>query len=113
MGKKILTGADILAGCKVAEAEFELGSGVIKVRGMTKDVQLRARKNATVNGEFDSDALEIAIFKAGIVEPTLTDEELVQIKATMPAATFDAVVLEVMRLSGVDVKDFAKQAKKS
>lgn len=113
MGKKVLTAADILAGCKVETAEFPLGGGVIKVKGLTKDRQLEARKSATENGELSSEALEVAIFKAGVIEPVLTEEELTQIRQTMPSGTFDAIVMEIAKLSGIQPEDLKRQAKKS
>jgi len=109
---KALTAEDLFANCAVQEVEFQIGEGFIKVKGLTKVAQQQARKNAVINGELDGDKLELAIFKAGVIEPKLSDEELERLSQSMPATTFDSIVLKISELSGLS-KGFASQAKKS
>jgi len=111
MGKKVLTAAEILSKCVLREAEFDIGDGVIKVAGLSKETQQEARKDSTKDGEIDNIALETALFKAGVIDPKLTDEEFEQIKSGIPGDVFDKIVLKITELSGIKVKDVDKVKK--
>lgn len=111
MSKKILTAEELISSCKTEEQEFKIGTGIIKIQGLTKGKTQSLRKQATINGEIDADLFERFLFKEGIIEPELTDEQLNELIKTIPSSLFDDICYAIMDLSGLDTKQ-AQEAQK-
>lgn len=99
--KARLTVEDILAKCKILEQEYDILGGTIKIRGITKDMQQQARKRAMHGGEVDADKVELELFRAGVTEPELSEEQAMALKAQMPAGDFDSILTKILQLSGI------------
>ncbi len=109
--KKILSFDDLINGCATKEELYELPNGAIKIRGLTKSMAQQIRADSTDNGELNADKFELATFKAGIIEPQISDEQLELIKDSMPASVFDDICYKILGLSGISTPEI-EEAKK-
>jgi len=107
--KKVLTAEEFLANVKMKDVPFEVPElgGIISLRGFTKDIQAQIRKNAIHGEEFNQELLEDGMFKAGVIDPEFTDEQIAQIRQTIPAVVFDRIILKIAALSGLNKEDSA------
>lgn len=108
--KKKLTVEDILSSVdtKPEDVEVPQWDGVVTIRPFTKKAQQRARKQAMMDGEIDTDRLEMILFVEGVVEPKFTEEHYKDLQGKN-AAAIDLVLQRIMALSGV-TEDEAKLA---
>ena len=114
MTKKKLTVEDILSSINIDEKEIFVKewNGTVTIKPFTKDEQQKVRKSATVDGEIDSDKLEMAMFVAGVCEPKFAYEDIPALKE-VSANALDTVLKEIMSLSGISTEEEAKEIKKS
>lgn len=112
MGKKILSAEDIIGSVDIKEEAYEVPEwgGSVKLRPFTKEQQQAMRKKAMVNGELDSDYLEMLLLQEGMLEPKLTDEQLIQVKQKS-ANVIDNIIRKITAMSGVTEQE-TKEAEK-
>jgi hypothetical protein len=111
--KKVLSVEDILKASDVKEKEIyvEEWKGTVKIRGLTKEAELRIRKEAEKGGGIDEALFEKLLFKECVVEPKLTLEQVEEVFKKSSNAV-NKVLLEIVNISGLysidskDVKDF-------
>jgi len=113
MTKKKLTAEDILSSITIEEKEVyvEEWKGTVTIKPFTKDEQQKVRKSATVDGEIDSDKLEMAMFVAGVSDPKFTYDQIPALKE-VSANALDTVLKEIMALSGISDKEEFEEVKK-
>lgn len=85
--------------------------GYVKIRGLTKAQQQAMRKQATVNGQMDTDKLETIMLASCLVEPAITLEQAEQLK-NKSAAAIDRILREILELAGL-TEEAQKEAMKS
>jgi len=89
--------------------ELPSGSGEVIVKSLTKGMMNRIRD---AEGIMDGDTinlgkLEPAIFREGMVQPKLTEEQVTEVFEHWPAGDVDAVIQAVAEASGLG-EDFQK-----
>lgn len=106
-----LTVEDFTPATPIVETEeVVVGDRTVLVRGFIKSVQREVQQMALgEDGEVDEDKLNIALLWKGMVEPQLTFEQAEQAFRTWPAGQLDAIVVAIMRVSGM-LPGFVREA---
>lgn len=73
----------------------------VKVKGLSKADQIRARKQSTVRGKLDETKLEGLVFVYGMVSPQITPDKLDALYEKQ-SGVVDRLLAAIMRLSGMD-----------
>lgn len=102
MSNKTLTFDEILATRDLAIQEVEVPSwgGKIKIQELTKAARDRLAKEATVNGQVDSDRLQVLMLAECIVEPKITAEQAQQLWEKSAAAV-DKILFAILDINGL------------
>lgn len=113
MSEQILTADAILNAIDLEEKIVEVPewNGAVKIKGFTKAVQQKLRRQATVNGELDTDRFEMLMFIHGVSEPQFSEDQYEALR-NKSAAPIDRVLREVMGLAGL-TEEVQKQVQKS
>ena len=113
MGGKLLSIDDILKCPDLEERTVDVPEwgGQVKVKGFSKATQQQMRKEATYDGEIDSDRLEMFMFIYGVIEPKCDKSHYEQLREKS-AGAIDKIVKEIMSVSGMD-EQTVKKAEKS
>lgn len=114
MGK--LTVEDILESVDVKDEIVEVPQwtdadgqpGTVTIRPFTKAAQQRARKQAQMDGEIDTDRLEMILFMEGVVDPKFSEEHYEALRGKN-AAVIDSILKRIVEVSGM-TEDEAKEA---
>jgi hypothetical protein len=95
---------EAFAAADLPEREVTLPSkgGCVLVRGFTKAIQQRLRREATrADGEMDNDRLELLLFAHGLVDPALTEEQAAHAFEVWDAGDVDAILQVVLEVNGL------------
>lgn len=103
---RYLTADDIIAAADLDERDVYVPQwdGTVTIRGFSKARQQELRKRATIDGEVDTDRLEVFLFIEGVVdretkEPLFTAEHYEQLR-NKNAAAVDIVLRQITEASG-------------
>ena len=90
---------DALIKGSLPEKEVELpGKGTVRVRGLTRAEVIRI---GVLGREGKFDEAEVVILAAGLVEPSLTEDEVRQWRDSVPSTDVDPVADAIQALSGL------------
>jgi hypothetical protein len=103
LATRILSAEDILAADDLTEEIVEIPEwgGAVKVRAFSKAVQQEFREDARIDGEIDSNRLEMLMFLHGVVEPRFTADQY-ELLRRKNAGCIDRVLRVITRVSGLD-----------
>lgn len=106
MGQHIVSADEVIAAADLGEDFVDVpewgGDGAqIKIRGLSVRAMNDANRNATVNGELDSEKVTTAVLVAGVSEPQFTPDQAGQL-ADKSFAVVNRVVKAIYALSGLD-----------
>lgn len=73
----------------------------VKVKGLSKADQIRARNQASVRGKLDETKLEGLVLVYGMVTPSITPDQLDTLY-TKSSGVVDRILAAILRLSGMD-----------
>jgi hypothetical protein len=97
----LLTAEEIAAAHDIQEKIVPIPAwgGAVKVRTLTKAAQQAMRNEAKVDGELDTDAMEMLMFKYGVIEPKLSTEQVMALREKSSTA-FDQVLQAIIMVTG-------------
>lgn len=98
---RILTYEDIVAAEDIQSRTLDIPEwgGAVRLRTFTKDVELAMRAQARgLNGDVDSEKLEMLMLVHGIVEPVLTIDVIPHLR-TKNAAVIDRILTEIVSMN--------------
>lgn len=73
----------------------------VKIRGLSKTDQLKARKQASRSGQLDPQKLESLVLAYGMVTPKITPDKIDQL-FQKSSGIIDRILTGILRLSGMD-----------
>jgi hypothetical protein len=99
---RMLSVEEILAAPDIQEKVVEVPEwgGAVKIKSFTKARQIQLRSEAVVNGEVDSERMELLMFIEGVVEPKFTTQHLDLLK-NKAATAMDRVLGAILELGGL------------
>jgi len=99
---KILTFEEIISTQDISVQEVEVPSwnGKVKIKELTKAARERLSKQATVNGQVDSDKLQILMLAECLEEPQITVEQAQQLWEKSAAAV-DKILFAILDINGL------------
>jgi len=102
MSNKILTFDEILAApdLDVCEVDVPEWKGKVKIKELTKAARERLSKQATVNGQVDSDKLQVLMLAECLEEPKITVEQAQQLWEKSAAAV-DKILFAILEINGL------------
>lgn len=110
--------ADILAGApKVGTDVIHIDEWDtdVRVQGITKRQHSKITSEATNadTGEVDTDVIEMAMFRDGVVEPKFTEEQIEELWRDGAPGPINRVLMRILELSGRKPGDGVKTAVKT
>jgi hypothetical protein len=113
LGPKILSLDEILSAPDIEDRLVHVAQwgGAVKIRSFTKRQQQDLRTRATVGEEIDGNRLEMLMFIEGVIEPRFSEEQYGQL-VEKSAGAIDAVLKEIMALSGFNADEVEKAEKR-
>ena len=99
---RILSVEDILTAPDIDERVVEVPEwgGAVKIRSFTKQRQIQLREKAVVNGDVDSERMELLMFIEGVVEPQFSIEHIELLRGKS-ASAMDRVLSAILDLGGM------------
>lgn len=110
---RIITLEELVAIDDLPEETLEIpewGGLAVRIRGLTKGQEAEVRRDAKSDGEFDSEAWELAMVLRCVIDPPLSPEHAALLRGKS-AGAIDRVLKRVLALSGLG-KEVAEAAKK-
>jgi len=99
---KILTFDEILAAKDLDTQEVEVSEwgGKVKIKELTKAARERLNKQATVNGQVDSDKIQVLMLAECLEEPKITVEQAQQLWEKSASAV-DKILFAILDINGL------------
>jgi len=99
---KILTFDEILATSDLSQEVVDIPQwgGKVKIKELTKAARERLSKQATVNGQVDSDKLQVLMLAECLEEPKITVEQAQQLWEKSAAAV-DKILFAILEINGL------------